>query len=223
MDDIKLHYIESGNGYPLILLHGNGEESGYFSGQIPAFSAIRHVYAVDTRGHGQSPRGTAPFTLSQFADDLKVFMDDRGIERADILGFSDGGNIALLFALRYPERLGRLIADGANLYPSGIKNAPYREIRRACRRFDSDPEKKRESELYHLMTDEPDIRPWELKAIKAKPLVIAGSDDMIKERHTRLIARSIPDAELVILEGGHTVAADSPERFNRAVMEFLQK
>ena len=221
--DISLYYIERGEGYPLILLHGNGESGEFFSNQIPAFSAIRHVYAVDTRGHGRSPRGEAPFTISQFADDLKCFMDEREIEKADILGFSDGGNIALILAMRYPNRIGKLIADGANLYPSGMKNAVYREIRRACRRFDADPAQKRGSELYHLMTDEPDIKPWELKKIKSQTLVIAGTDDLIKERHTRLIAKNIPGAELAIIPGGHAVAAENPEEFNRTVMDFLQR
>lgn len=221
--DISLHYTESGNGFPLILLHGNGESGEYFSAQIPAFSSIRHVYAPDTRGHGKSPKGTAPFTISQFADDLKGFMDELGIDKADILGFSDGGNIAMLFAMRYPGRTGKLILDGANLYPSGMKNAVYREIRRACRRYDADPALKRESELYHLMTDEPDIKPWELKEIKSRTLVIAGTDDLIKERHTRLIAKNIPGAELAIIPGGHAVAAENPEEFNKTVVGFLQR
>ena len=73
--DIRLHYKEAGQGFPLILLHGNGEDLTYFRRQIPVFAQIAHVFAPDTRGHGQTPRGKAPFTLAQFADDLGAFMD----------------------------------------------------------------------------------------------------------------------------------------------------
>ena len=68
---IELAYTEAGEGTPLVLLHGNGESKEYFAGQMQAFAAQYHVYAVDTRGHGQSPRGEAPFTLAQFACDLE--------------------------------------------------------------------------------------------------------------------------------------------------------
>ena len=119
--DIKLHYIEKGQGTPLILLHGNGDSHAYFEHQMEAFSKHFRVIAVDTRGHGASPRGTAEFTLLQFARDLNDFMDELGIEKAHVLGFSDGGNIALLFALHFPHRVLRLVSDGADLDPSGVK------------------------------------------------------------------------------------------------------
>lgn len=101
--EIELSYTEQGHGEPLILLHGNGEHKGYFTHQIEYFSKTRRVIAVDTRGHGESPRGTAPFTIRQFAGDLDAFLASHGIAQADLLGFSDGGNIAMVFALRYPK------------------------------------------------------------------------------------------------------------------------
>ena len=123
--EISLYWEERGNGTPLVLLHGNGEDGTYFARQMEEFSRDFRVLAVDTRGHGRSPRGTAPFTLDQFAEDLKDFLDGRGIARAAILGFSDGGNIALLFALRYPSCVEKLIVNGANLYPSGMKTGVW--------------------------------------------------------------------------------------------------
>ena len=79
------------------------------------FSKHYQVYAVDTRGHGKTPRGIEPFTIRQFAEDLLGFMDEYQIEKAHILGFSDGANIAMIFAIRYPERVDRLILNGGNL------------------------------------------------------------------------------------------------------------
>jgi pimeloyl-ACP methyl ester carboxylesterase len=116
-----LFFQDIGSGFPLVLLHGNGESGEYFAPQIQAFSARYRVIVPDTRGHGLSPRGDGPFTLARFADDLKDLLDDLNIEKAHILGFSDGGNIALLFALKYPQYVEKLILNGANLFPSGVK------------------------------------------------------------------------------------------------------
>ena len=96
----------------MVLLHGNGEDGGYFRHQIEYFSRRYRVIAVDTRGHGKSPRGIAPFTMDQFAADLKGLLDELGIEAPILLGFSDGANIAMKFALRYPGRLKALIQIG---------------------------------------------------------------------------------------------------------------
>ena len=84
--DIELYYEEKGSGKPIILLHGNNDSCGYFKGQIDAFAREYRVIAVDTRGHGKSPRGKAPFTIRQFADDLREFMELHNIDRADIPG-----------------------------------------------------------------------------------------------------------------------------------------
>ena len=73
--DIEHHYIEQGAGFPLILLHGNGEDLSYFEHQMEPFARHFRVIAVDTRGHGQTPRGEAPFTIRQFADDLLAFLE----------------------------------------------------------------------------------------------------------------------------------------------------
>ena len=225
MMDIEHFYIEKGQGEPLILLHGNGENVDYFVGQMDAFAQYFHVYALDTRGHGKTPRGTAPFTIRQFADDLLAFLDAHSIDKAHLLGFSDGGNIAMVFALKYPERVNKLILDGANLDAKGVKRSiqiPIEIGYRFAKLFAKKSEEARKNaEMLGLMVNDPNVRPEELSAIKAKTLVMAGTKDMIKDDHTRLIARSIPDSRLVILEGDHFIANKCPDAFNRAVLDFL--
>lgn len=223
--DIQLHYVEQGSGFPLILLHGNGEDSSYFDHQIAHFSATRRVIAIDTRGHGESARGAAPFSIGQFACDLGDFMDEHSIDQADILGFSDGGNIALTFALSHPERIRHLVLNGANLYPAGLKGSVRLPIEVEYRIASAlSPLSKRiaaHAELLGLMTNEPNISPNQLSAICAPTLVVAGARDMIRDEHTRLIAASIPHAELAILDGDHFVARKNPVAFNAAVESFL--
>lgn len=223
---MKHFYIEKGQGIPIILLHGNGENCGYFQGQIDAFSEFYHVYAIDTRGHGKTPRGHMPFTIRQFADDLLGFMDDHQIEKAHLLGFSDGGNIAMVFAIQYPERVNRLILNGANLNAAGVKRTTQIPIEigyKIARKFSDRSDSARvNAEMLGLMVDQPNVAPEELAGIQAKTLVIAGTKDMIKEKHTRLIASSIPDASLQFLKGNHFIANKQPQEFNSAVLEFLQ-
>ena len=225
--DIKLNYIEQGQGQPLILLHGNGESCDYFEHQIAYFSKQYHVIALDTRGHGQSPRGENPFTIKQFAEDLHDFMDEKGIEKAILLGFSDGGNIALTFALKYPERIGKLILNGANLFPSGVKPLyqwPIEIGYRIAKMFSKKSDKAlSNAEMLGLMVNEPHIEPSELDRLTMPVLVIAGTKDMIKESHTRLIYKSLPNAQMNIIEGDHFVANKNADAFNKVVDVFLRK
>ncbi len=223
--DIELSFVEKGKGEPIILLHGNGESSDYFKGQMDAFAGQYHVYAPDTRGQGRTPRGGMPFTIRQFADDLLGFMDSHGIGKAHLLGFSDGGNIAMVFAIRHPDRVDRLILNGANLNSGGVKRivqVPIGIGYGIARLFSGGSEAaRRNAEMLGLMVNEPNVSPAELAGIRAKTLVIAGTRDMIKEAHTRLIAESIPGAELVFVKGDHFIANRHPEAFNRAVLDFL--
>lgn len=227
MSDIQLHYIEQGQGQPLILLHGNGEDSSYFVHQISHYSNKYCIFAIDTRDHGQSPRGDKPFTIKQFAEDLKDFMDEKDISKAIILGFSDGGNIAMEFAMKHLERVDKLIVDGANLFPSGVKPLyqwPIEIGYRIAKLFSKKSEKAlRNTEMLGLMVNEPHIDPSELAALTMPVLVVAGTKDMIKESHTRLIYKSLPNAQMAIIEGDHFVANKHPEAFNKVVDEFLKK
>lgn len=224
--NIRLYYEEKGVGDVLILLHGNGEDHTYFIHQTECFSKYFRVIAIDTRGHGKSERGDGPFTICQFAEDLYAFMKEKGIEKAGLLGFSDGGNIALEFALRHPEMVEALILNGANLNPGGVKRSVQLPIEigyRISSWFAGRSEKaRRNSELLGLMVNEPDIEPSELKALKMPVLVIAGTEDMILEQHTQLIHRSIPGSRIVFIPGDHFVANKNPEAFNQAVLSFLK-
>ena len=220
--DVELHYREQGSGETLILLHGNGEDGSYFEHQMDAFASRFRVIALDTRGHGKSPRGEAPFTIRQFADDLLAFMEERGIERAHLLGFSDGGNIALVFALAHPERVGKLVLNGANLDAGGVKPSVQLPIvvgYRIASFFGRGSEQaRRNAEMLGLMVN---IAPEELAALSAPTLVVAGTKDMIKEEHTRLVAGSIPNAKLAFVEGDHFVASKNPWAFNKVVKGIL--
>lgn len=223
--DVTLYHQERGEGVPLVLLHGNGEDHTYFQHQIDYFSSKYWVIAVDTRGHGRSPRGTAPFTLEQFALDLKDLLDGMGVERCHLLGFSDGANIALIFSLRWPWYVEKLILNGGNLDPFGVKpelQAPIiRAWVRACVKSVTQPRYRAKAERLALMTTQPKIPLKRLRTLNLPTLVVAGTDDMIREEHTRAMARAIPGARLELLPGDHFVANRSSGPFNLVVDRFL--
>ena len=224
--DISLYYREAGTGQPFILLHGNGENSTYFNHQTKYFSDRFRVIAVDTRGHGKSPRGSAPFTIGQFAEDLNELMDKLQIPKAIILGFSDGANIAMKFALRHPDKVTALILNGGNLNAKGVKRTVQIPIElgyKFTKLFaEKSEESKRKTELLGLMVNEPNIKSDELRSIKAPTLVIAGTKDMIKQSHTKEIAENIPNAKLSIIKGDHFIADKEADRFNKEVEIFLK-
>ena len=225
--DIQHFYIEKGHGECIILLHGNSENCDYFQKQIDVFAKQYHVYAIDTRGHGKTPRGDKPFTIRQFSEDLFYFMEEHQIEKAHLLGFSDGGNIAMIFAMQHPDKVDRLILNGANLNAKGVRRITQIPIEigyRIASRFSAKSESaKSHAEMLSLMVNDPNINPEELKAIRAKTLVVAGTRDMIRKSHTCLIAKNIPHSELVFIKGSHFIANRNPETFNATVLDFLKK
>lgn len=224
--DISLYYQERGKGEPFILLHGNGEDGTYFDRQLKFFSDRYRMIAVDTRGHGKSPRGTAPFTMEQFAKDLNELMIALEIRKAIILGFSDGANIAMKFALMYPEKTAALILNGGNVNTKGMKRSvqiPIEAGYRIAGIFAGKSEQaKRSREILGLMVNEPNIKFDALHSISVPTLVIAGTKDMVKRAHTEAIARNIPDARLSIIQGDHFIANKECDRFNQEVLAFLK-
>ena len=179
--DIELNFVRRGKGENLIFLHGNGEDLTYFEKQIEFFSHDFCVYAIDTRGHGKSPWGEAPFTIRQFADDLMEFMNVHKIEKANIVGFSDGANIAMIFALKYPEKVDKLVLNGGNLNGGGVKayvQLPVIIGYKFARMFaGKNSEAEKHALMLGLMVNDPNIAPEQLGGIRAKTLVIAGSRD----------------------------------------------
>ncbi len=225
--DIELFYEEMGSGEPLILLHGNGEDHTIFDNVAKHFAKQYHVIAIDTRGHGKSPLGDEPFSLYQFAEDLNEFMNEQKIEKANILGFSDGGNIALIFASEYPEKVIKLIANGANTKPSGIKPLVHLAmlfrymLYSVAAAFSGKFELKKA--LYYIMLHEPHITKEELGQITAPTLVLVGTEDLIRESESKYIKKSIPNSEIVFVLGNHFIVKNNTKDYIFAVEKFLDK
>lgn len=228
VDNTEIYCRISGEGKPLILLHGNGEDSSIFEDQIEAFSQKYQVIAIDTRGHGRSEHGQYPLSFTRLALDVVEVMDYFNVRKAAIVGFSDGGNIALYVALKYPEYVQSLIIVGANLETDGMKKLPVFQVKLAYKMTKLLGNVSRyfnqRKQIIDLMLKQLQLTPEQLQTIQAPVLVVAGDHDMIEEDHTKLIAASLPNSQLKIIpDADHFLIMKKPDLFNRLVCSFLEE
>lgn len=189
INEIELFYQKTGQGIPLILVHGSGEDHHIFDTLVAQLNPYYTCYCVDSRGHGSSSSVNV-YSYQAMAEDMIEFIKKLGLKKVVYYGFSDGGIVGLLVASQC-DLLDSLIISGANIDPHGLKKHIY-YLMRIQYQFTRDPKLK-------LMLEQPHINEFQLSKIKAKTLVLAGANDMIKEEHTYFIAHHIPDSQLKIL------------------------
>lgn len=206
---MKLYFEQSGEGDPIVLVHGNGEDHTIFAETVDVLNKDYTCYAVDSRGHGKSPK-VKEFHYEDMADDMVEFLEDQDLRNVTFFGFSDGAIIGILTALK-TDRVSRLVLCGANLSPDGMKPGVHR-LFKAAYFF-------RKSPKLRLMLEEPHITDEQLLSIQAETLVLAGEKDLVRGEETEHIADLIPNADLQILpEHTHTsYVVHDP----RAAAEFL--
>lgn len=223
-----LWVVTRGAGRPLVLLHGNGEDHHVFDRMVPALGADRTLVGVDSRAHGRSPRGEGPLRIAAMADDVVAVLDHLGLARPDVLGFSDGGNVALELASRHPDRVDRLVVVGANLFPAGLTARALAEVRLAHAVLAAAagvvPALRGTVERFSLMVHDPRIDPADLAAVASPTLVVVGERDVVRPEHTRLLVDALPDARLVVVpRAGHLLPLCAPDRLAALVTEFLAR
>ena len=216
VNGVTLHYAVFGEGEPIVLIHGNGEDHGIFHCEIEQLTAAGYkVYAPDSRGQGAN-EPLAEYHYADMAEDMYAFIRAMGLSRPALYGFSDGGIIGLLLEIRHPGTLGILAVSGTNLSPAGLIPSFVEEYS-ALNRERPDP-------LVTLMLTEPRISPEELKNIRIPVLVTAGEHDLILRSETEKIAKALPDAETVIVENeDHGSYIIGSEIMGKLLLAFLEK
>jgi pimeloyl-ACP methyl ester carboxylesterase len=228
INGVKLYYEIYGSGEPLLLLHGNNSSIVSFNAQIPELSKSYMVIALDSRGQGNSTSDSTNLTYELFADDVNKFLDYLNIKKANILGWSDGGNIALILALQHPDKVKKLAVMAAVLFNNST-SVPHK-INAILHKQLLEMERNKVSKddinyrLKNLLLMEPHINPDSLTRIDVPALIMAGEKDFIKEGHTKLIASKIQNATLRIFKkAGHEAPAEIPVEFNKTVLEFFNQ
>ncbi len=234
VNGVSLYVARYGAGDPVILLHGGAGNSDHWANQVPALASSFEVIVVDTRGHGRSTRDARPMSYAQMADDVVAVMDALGLERAALVGWSDGGNTALDVAVRYPKRVSKLVAYAANYDLTGLKGGGGPTFAAYLARCAADHAKLSptpkdfaglEAALSPMWRSQPNFTAAQLGSITAPTLVLDGDhDEIIKQEHVKKLATLVPHAKLVLLkDASHFALFQKPEAFNAAVLEFLRK
>jgi pimeloyl-ACP methyl ester carboxylesterase len=235
-DGARIWYATYGSGSPVVLLHGGLGHSGNWGYQVPALvgSGCRAVL-IDSRGHGRSTRDARPYTYELMASDVLAVMDALHLESAALVGWSDGACIALILASKTPMRVSGVFFFACNMDPSGAKAIePSPILERCFRRHATDYAKlsatpdafKAFVEAVSLMQKtEPNYSAEDLGAIRVAVVIVQSEhDEFIKREHAEHLARSIPNAEFVILDGvTHFAPLQRPEQFNNAMLAFVSK
>lgn len=218
----------------VLALHGNGGSHGTFAKVIDRLhTAGLTVVAFDSRAQGQSTRGTLPLTYELMAEDALCVLDKLQVQRAHVVGYSDGGIEALLLARDHAERICSIVASGANLTPEGVIDDPawdtpgsavankawasYMESAAFPPHIDpsllpSADDTRLSGELLQLMLDEPHIEASSLESISCPTCVMVGEHDCITLEETHAIADHIPGARLVTIPCvGHSLPRLAPD------------
>lgn len=225
-DGTVIYYEVTGTGIPLFLLHGDSGSGDFYAPHIPALKKYFTVYTIDSRGHGRSTNNSNTLTFKQMADDLLTIMEQEKIDKASILGFSDGADLAVVFAARFPEKVDHLILNAVNTEFSAIYfpirviiNINYiltKMLTPFSRRM------KKRLLITQLMRKNIGVTPADLERIASKTLVIVGKQDIIKLSHSIYLVQKMPNASFVIVpKQGHSFACKDSNLFNQEILSFL--
>lgn len=244
VNGLQLYYETHGTGRPLVLLHGGLLTIELnFAPILPALAEHHQVIAVELQGHGRTADTDRPMSIDRLADDVATLLDQLGIERADLFGFSLGGFVALELAVRRPERVGKVVLASAPFRPEGNHD----DIRNSANHPDS-PRMPTPAD-FQLMHDEyeriaPDPRHFaafaektstmvgafegwsddELRATQAPALILVGDTDFVRLDHAIEMLELMPNAQLAVLPGTtHMGVIRRPAQVLSLVEPFLAR
>lgn len=233
VNGVKMYYEEYGKGEPLLLIHGNSGNIKSMENQIEYFKDKYRVIVADNRGHGKSELNTDSLTYQQIAQDWEELVLALKQDSINIVGWSDGGIIALKMGISGKTKIKKLVAMGANLRPdsSAVHGwainhdlASLKSIKAKIAAGDTSENWDLQKQLLEILLVQPNIPTADLAKIKAKVLIMAGDEDITKNSHSVEMYENIPQAQLCIMPGeNHYTPVSNPKRFNEIVSRFLSE
>lgn len=218
VNGIKMYYEIYGQGKPLVLIHGGGSTIQTTFGRVtPLFSKDRQLICVELQAHGRTGDRNTGISFEQDADDVAALLKNLGINKADIFGFSNGGNTALQIAIRHPELCNKIVAGSVLLKRNGtfpqfwefMKNGTFEQMPQQYKDafIKVNPDSTKLMNMYQKCADRvislKDFSDEQIKSIKAPVLLINGDQDVASAEHIVAMSKLIPDCKLAIIPGGH--------------------
>lgn len=218
VNGLNMYYEIYGEGKPIVLIHGGGSTiQSSFEKLIPLLSKNRKVIAVESQAHGRTNDRNEDLSFEQDADDIATLLKNLNIDKADFLGFSNGGTTTLQIAIRHAEIIDKMILASPLAKRNGVpdwfwgfmsqaklENMPE-QLKAAYKRVAADTNGL---QIMHdrdakRMVNFKDIPDELIKKINAPTLIIIGDKDVITPEHALELHRQIANSELAIIPGGH--------------------
>ncbi|OLP59407.1 hypothetical protein BJF93_11840 [Xaviernesmea oryzae] len=227
VNGIHMYYaiFGKGRGDPVLLIHGGMGSGDAWGFEVPELAKTHEVIVADSRGHGRSTRLRMRYTYDLMAKDYIALLDQLGIDKVALVGFSDGGIIGLDIAIHHPERLTKLFAQAANASPQGLFDYGGSDGLAAK---DDDPDDADDFHAFKAAIEtmwrtEPNFTQAQLASIPVPTEIVVGDhDEFIRPEHSRYLAETIPGAKLVILRNvSHLALAQDPAQYLHAIRNFI--
>lgn len=248
VNGLEMFYEVSGDGEPLIVLHGAYMDVPSMGAIVPLLAETHRVYALEMQGHGRTPDIDRPITYPALADDVAAFMEAEGIERADVFGYSMGAGVGLQLAIRHPGKVDRLALasvafDARGWQPAFAEFIPRMtpEMMRGTPMEAAFLERQPEGDFLALvekliaLEKEPMAWAEEVRALRAPVLIIAGDADVVTLEHAvemfRLLGggvmgdmgQPLPASRLAVLPAtSHTAVIGQADLLHRLIEQFLE-
>jgi len=246
VNGILMYYEIYGDGKPLVLIHGGGSTiQTTFGNIIPGLSKNHKVIAVELQAHGRTGDRNTPISFEQDADDVATLLANLGISKADVLGFSNGGNTTMQLAIRHPQLVEQIIVASAFYKRIGMQDGFWEFMKKGTIQdmpqilkdefLRVTPDSARLQNLFDKCSKRMlEFKDWHdslLQSIQAATLIVAGDADVAKPEHYVEMYRLIPNCQLMIIPGGHgkfmgeisfTGTERNVESFILLVEEFLK-
>ncbi|WP_026770077.1 alpha/beta fold hydrolase [Asinibacterium sp. OR53] len=220
VNGLHLYYEIHGRGkMPLVLLHGGGSTIESTYGRIlPELAQTHQVIAIELQAHGHTPDIDRPLSFEQDADDVAALLQQLHIEKADFMGFSNGGTTCLQIAIRHPALVHKLVLVSATYKRSGMPPGFFEGFPNATLANMPQPlqdaylkaspgNTKGLQAMFNRDVDRmmafKDISDVDIKSITAPALVINSDKDVVLPEHALELSRALPHAQLIILPGAH--------------------